>query len=94
MAVKKVSKRLKPILSEFQEKLEGWMTDPDGEDHCPSCWLTLEVRLGRSQVYPSLLKAVLKDSCPTKKVAYVRKLADAFAVLCAGCGVTVKVPYA
>ena len=76
-------------LTDFQEKLRGWMTNPDGEDLCPSCW-----ELYLSQFTAELARMVKEDSTATSLLAETRRARDAWFTMCEKCGKGVHSPYA
>ncbi len=80
----------------FREKLRlgEWMTNPDGEDLCSSCW---EKYLELFNDNLEHKQGVIADSHPTAKVriAKSRKSADGWHVQCERleCGASVFVPF-
>ena len=78
-------------LKEFRGHLWGWMTNPDGEDFCPTCFHQVYLKRipaeGRSQVKD--------DSNPTKDYAETRKARDGWLVMCDNmkCTAVVFVPF-
>lgn len=77
----------------FLKELEGWMTDPDGQEHCPNCWLAYLAKFDDDERIKQMVK---KDSHPTKtkSIAKVRRASDAWFVICERCGATAWAPYA
>ena len=71
----------KSPLELFQERLAGWMTDPDGFDHCPSCWKEWLGKFG-----PEHRGLILEDAESTgkKHIAERRKCFEGFGVVCEG----------
>lgn len=64
---------------EFLEKLNGWMTNQDGETLCPECWHKYIVRFDQK-----IRKDVRTFSRPSQNTADVYKVRDGYFVTCDG----------
>jgi len=79
-------------LSDFKEKLLGWMTDPDGKDHCRGCWNKHLKDLEENQS-ENFLSDFLERSQPTVKFADSRKAYNGWYVRCYHCSRRVSASY-
>lgn len=77
-------------LEDFQAKLEegGWMTNPDGEDLCRSCWTGYLAQF--SEEHQGMIR---EDSRSTASLAETRRLRDCWHTMCEKCSVSVYSSY-